>query len=275
VSFRIGTNISAMAASRFAARAENELSHSLRAISSGSRIVDPGDDSAGYAISESLRAQALSLDQAKRNAQNANGIVQIAEGGLGEQSNILLRLRELAVQSASDTVGDEERGYLQSEFKQLSSEFDRIAQSTNYGSRKLLAGEGGDFQVHVGAQNSSHDMINFKLNANTSASELGVDGLSVADRGDAQSSIEQIEKATSQVIKARSGYGSLQSRLEHTVNHLDVQRENIVSARSNISDVDVAQEVSKMTAAKIQNEFAMSSIAQANSSATGALRLLA
>jgi flagellin len=271
VSFRIGTNISAMAASRFAARAENELSHSLRAISSGSRIVDPGDDSAGYAISESLRAQALSLDQAKRNAQNANGIVQIAEGGLGEQSNILLRLRELAVQSASDTVGDEERGYLQSEFKQLSSEFDRIAQSTNYGSRKLLAGEGGDFQVHVGAQNSSHDMIN----ANTSASELGVDGLSVADRGDAQSSIEQIEKATSQVIKARSGYGSLQSRLEHTVNHLDVQRENIVSARSNISDVDVAQEVSKMTAAKIQNEFAMSSIAQANSSATGALRLLA
>jgi flagellin len=271
---RIGTNIPAITAQRQLGEATNRASHSLRALATGSRIVDAGDDAAGFAVSETLRGQVASLKSAKMNADNAVGLIQVAEGGLTEQNNILVRLRELSVQSASDTVSDDERGFIDTEFQQLSQEFDRIAKTTTFGSTKLLTGLNKEFEFHTGIGSTPEDAISYKMDADTTGSSLGVSGLSVLDKSDALSSISQIDSAILKMAQVRAGFGAIQSRLQYASDNIDIQHEGIASAKSRISDADIAYETTEATTARVHQDFATAVLAQANQSSERALKLL-
>jgi flagellin len=271
---RIATNVAALSAQRNLRRSNEQTSHAIRALSSGSRIVDAGDDAAGFAISESLRGQAASLGQAKQNAENATGFIQVAEGGLNEQNNIVIRLRELAVQSASDTVSDDERGFLDTEFQQLLQEFDRIAATTRYGSKQLLVGDDKKYEFYLGTTNDENSIIRYNLDTDTRSSALGIKGLSVSDRDDARGLLTDLDQAAVKLAQARAGFGAMQSRLAIAGNNLDVQKENILAARGRIADADVAEEVSKMVAGQVQQELGISVLAQANQAPARALKLL-
>jgi flagellin len=271
---RIGTNVASLSAQRQLGRAEERTGHALQALSSGSRIVRPADDAAGFAIAESLHAQASSLLQAKFNADNAKGFIQVAEGGLNEQGNILIRLRELAVQSASDTLSDDERKYIDTEFQALKSESDRIAHTTTYGKRTLLQGSDEEYQFQLGVHNTSNDSITFRNSADTTNSALGISGLSVADRGDARDSLEDLDSAVDKISKIRAELGAVQSRLEIASNQVDEQHENIASAYSRIHDADIAHETTEMTLGRIQQDFSAAVLAQANQSSERAIKLI-
>lgn len=271
---RIGTNIASISAQRQLARSEKRTTHALRALASGSRIVEAGDDAAGFAISEGLRGQAASLSQARYNADSARGLIQVAEGGLNEQNNILVRLRELAMQSSSDTVGEDERGFLDLEFQQLVKEFDRIASTTTYGQKKLLTGTNEEFKFHLGTGGDTEDVISFKLESDTRSTSLGIEGMGVSDQSDAHDVLKEIDGALTQIASARAGFGAIQSRLEIAGSNIDLQRENILAARSRISDADVAFETSEMVQGQIQQEFGVAVLAQANQAAQRAIRLL-
>lgn len=275
MSFRIGSSVVPLVASRHLENANNQVQKSMMAIASGSRIVRAGDDAAGFAIAESLRGQLAGTKQAKFNAESASSMVQTAEGGLSEQNNILVRLRELAVYAASDTVGEDERGYLNEEFQQLTQEFDRIARSTRYGNKQLLTGSGEKFEFQVGAFRGPENVIKYSLDANTTADDVGIDGLEVSDQSSASSALDDIDSAMMKVASARAGFGAIQSRLEHATNALAAQAENIDAARGHIMDADIAEEVSKLAQAQILQSAGMSVVAQANASSAKALQLLA
>lgn len=274
MAFRIASSIIPMAAGRFLNKAQQSIESSLGKLASGSRVVRAGDDAAGFAIAEGLRGQAAGAKQAKFNAEAAQGMIQTAEGGLNEQNNILVRMRELAVYAASDTVGEVERGFLDNEFQQLSSEFDRIAKSTRYGNKQLLTGTGESFDFQVGAFKGPENVIKFKLDADTTASDAGIDGLSVADQSDALSALGGLDEAILKVAGTRAGFGAMQSRLQYAANALEVSRENLEQARSHIVDVDVAEETANLAQSQIIQDAAVSVVAQANSGAHRALRLL-
>ncbi len=274
MAFRIASSVVPISAGRFLNRAQQQIDKSLGSLASGSRIVRAGDDAAGFAISEGLRGQSAGTKQAKFNAEAAIGMIQTAEGGLNEQNNILVRLRELAVYSASDTVGETEREFLDDEFQQLVSEFDRIAKSTRYGNKQLLTGSGEDFEFQVGAFQGPENVVKFKLDADTTASDTGIDGLSVSDQGDALDTLGGLDEAITKVAGVRAGFGAMQSRLQYAVNALEVQRENLEMARGHIVDVDVAEETANLAQAQIVQDAAISVVAQANLGARRALRLL-
>lgn len=274
MSFRIGSGVVPAQAARHLTNSQRQIEKSLGALASGSRIVRAGDDAAGFAIAESLRGQVGGTKQAKFNASSAINLVQTAEGGLNEQNNILIRLRELSVYAASDTVDDAEREFLDNEFQQLVSEFDRIAKSTRYGNKSLLTGTGEEFEFQVGAFKGPENVIKFSLDADTTASDVDIEGLSISDQDDALDTLESLDGAIYKVAGTRAEFGALQSRLQHTIDALAVQAENLEAARSNIVDVDMAEEVSKLAQAQIMQEAGTSVIAQANASATRALRLL-
>jgi len=177
---RISTNMAAMAADRALSNTSEGLAKAYEKLASGQRIIHAGDDAAGLSISENLRAQIRSMGQAERNANDGISFVQVAEGGLNEVSNILIRLRELAIQAASDTVGDKERGYINNEAQQLVSEVDRIANVTNFNGTPLLNGESSKdvLEFQVGTRNNESDRIQFNVGENdVRAGTLGIDGL--------------------------------------------------------------------------------------------------
>lgn len=274
MAFRIASTVVPIQAGRFLNRAQQQIDKSLGSLASGSRVVRAGDDAAGFAIAESLRGQAAGTKQAKFNAEAAVGMIQTAEGGLNEQNNILVRLRELAVYSASDTVGDQEREYLDNEFQQLTAEFDRIARTTRYGNKQLLTGSGEDFEFQVGAFKGPENVIRFKLDADTTADDAGIDGLSISDQDEALDTLESIDEAIHKVAGTRAGFGAMQSRLNYAINSLEVQHESLEAARSHIVDVDIAEEVAKLAQGQIVQEAATSVVSQANAGARRALRLL-
>jgi flagellin len=274
MAFRIGSNTTSVAAARYVEAAQRQIDKSLQSLASGSRVVHAGDDAAGFAIAESLRGQVGGTKQAKFNAESAVGLVQTAEGGLNELNNILVRLRELAVYSASDTIGDDERGFLNTEFKGLTEEFDRIAKSTRYGNKQLLTGTGEEFTFQVGAFKGPENVIKFKLDANTTSNDVGIDGLEITSKSDAVSSLSDIDSAMLKVSGARATFGAMQSRLQHTIDSLGVQAENLDAARGHIVDVDAAEESTKLAQAQMQQEAGTAVIAQANQSNSRALHLL-
>lgn len=271
---RIGTNVSSLSAQRNLSRNEKTIDRAVRELSSGSRVSSPGDDAAGFAIAEGLRSQIASLNQARKNADGAVGFVQVAEGALSEQNDILVRLRELSIQAASDTVNDDEREFLNEEYQQLTQEFERIAQTTRFGSKQLLTGGSETFEFHLGAGSGSNDVVRYKMDSDTRSSTIGVSGLSVASKSDANDSIGSLDEGMVKLAKVRSSLGAMQSRLEHAGNNLDIQKENVTAAHSRIADVDVATAVSDLTRGKLQQEFGTSVLAQANSAPSIALRLL-
>lgn len=273
---RINTNIASIAAQRVLTKQSQRMEHAQMALASGSRIVKAGDDAAGLAISENIKGQLGGIKMARNNSYNAVSMIQVSEGGLNEISNILIRLRELGVQGSSDTVGDTERGFLDNEAQQLVQELDRIAKSTRFGNKTLLDGSGGEFEYHVGPYgDEEQNVIKYEMTADATASTLGVDSVSVADKTDARDMMESVDNALIEIGKMRADFGAVQSRLSMTTSNLDVQYENLAAAKSRISDADIAYEASEMTAAQVLNQASIATLAQANQNGAAAMRLLA
>ena len=273
---RVNTNIASLVAQRNLGGTKHELDKHLQRLSSGSRINSSGDDAAGLAISENLRAQIRGLKQAKRNAQDGVSLIQVSEGGLNEVTNILIRLRELSIQSASDTVGDKERSFTDREFQALKSEMDRIAQSTSFNGNPLLNGRAGIFEIQVGTGNNplTDRIVYDGQNADVTLEALRMAGESCSTKQAAQTSLSVLDDAISQVSKVRSDLGAMQNRLQSTINNLGVNDENMSAANSRIRDADIAEEVSEMTKNNILMQAGISVLGQANQSSQAVLKLL-
>lgn len=271
---RIQTNLPSISAQRVLEVQQRRLQHSSQALASGSRIVNASDDAAGLSISEFMRGQIRGTAMARNNAFNAVSSIQVAEGGLNEVSNILIRLRELGIQAASDNVGERERGFLDQEAQQLIMEADRIAKTTQFGDKKLLDGSSQELSYHVGAFAGEENKIEYNLSADATSSALGIDGIDVSDKGSATASLDVVDEALGVLGGLRANFGAIQSRLQSTVSNLDVQYENISAARSRIADVDVAKETSELASAQVLQQAAVGVLAQANQFPGMALRLI-
>lgn len=251
---RIATNMAAISANRALTRTTEEQSKSYSRLASGQRITQAGDDAAGLSISENLRAQIRSMTQAERNANDGISFTQVAEGGLSEIGNILIRMRELAIQGSSDTVGDKERGYINQEVQSLMQEVDRIANVTSFNGTPLLNGQASksELQFQVGIRNDEADRILFNTTENdVRASALGVDGLNYESIDGAREAIDKVDDAVSKVFGARARLGAMQNKLHATVNNLGITKENLSQARSRIADADVAAETSELVRGNI------------------------
>ncbi len=273
---RINTNVASLNARRNLGKTRFELSRTLEKLSSGERINRAGDDAAGLAISENLKAQIRGLGQAERNAEDGISLVQIAEGALAEISNILIRLRELSVQAASDTIGRTERKFLNVEFEQLTSEIDRIANSTEFNRVPLLNGTGAVFDIQIGTRNDPiSDRLTFDASsADVNVAALGLNLASVADKISSQNSLSSIDQAIVSVSAIRADFGALQNRLQSTVNNIAVSIENLSAANSRVRDADIAKETAELTRANILVQAGTSVLAQANTSSRNALQLI-
>ncbi|MCX7977762.1 MAG: flagellin, partial [Bdellovibrionaceae bacterium] len=234
------------------------------------------DDAAGLAISENLKAQIRGLRQANRNANDGISLVQIAEGSLNEVSNMLIRLRELAVQASSDTIGDTERKFLDVEYQQLKSEIQRVTEATQFNGYELLNGTGGIIDIQVGVNNDPFkDRISFNAGAaNTTLEALGLIAESVATKEQAQNSLSVVDSAMVSVNAIRANFGAMQNRLQSTSNNLLVYDENMSAANSRIRDTDVAAETSELTRNNILLQAGISVLGQANQMSQLALKLL-
>ncbi len=273
---RIATNVASLNAQKNLGFTQKGLQQSLARMSSGYRINQAADDAAGLAISENLKAQIRGMRQASRNANDGISLVQVAEGGLSEVSNMLIRLRELAVQSSSDTIGDTERKFLDVEYQQLKSEIQRISEVTTFNGRDLLNGTGGVLDIQVGTHNDAFkDRISFNASAANSGLEaLGIMAESVASKEAAQTSIEASDKAIVSVNAIRANFGAMQNRLQSTTANLAVSDENISAANSRIRDADIAAESGELTRNNIMAQAGISVLAQSNSISQMALKLL-
>lgn len=273
---RIGTNIASMAAQRNLQKTSIDEQKIFSRLASGNRITSAGDDAAGLSISENLHAQIRSMKQAERNANDGISFVQVAEGGLSEVGNILVRMRELSIQAASDTIGDRERGFIDKEWQSLKQEIDRIANVTNFNGTTLLNGQAPkNLEFQVGARNAEADRINFSVKEyDVRTDALGIDGISAQSVSSARDSIDKLDEAISRVTGSRAGLGAMQNKLQSTVNNLSIAKENLSNARSRVMDADIAEEATAMAQKQILNHAGISVLAQANSSPQLALKLL-
>ncbi len=273
---RINTNVASLNAQRNLSQTKLAMDKTLEKLSSGQRINRAGDDAAGLAISENLKAQIRGMGQAERNAQDGVSLVQIAEGALAEVSNILIRLRELSVQAASDTIGNTERKFLNVEFEQLTSEVDRIANSTEFNRVPLLNGTGAVFDIQIGTRNDPiSDRLTFDASsADVNVAALGLNLASVADKISSQNSLSSIDQAIISVSGIRADFGALQNRLQSTINNIAVGVENLSSANSRVRDADIASETAELTKNNILVSAGTSVLAQANASTKNALNLI-
>lgn len=271
---RINTNLASMVAQRALSSQTKRQEHASQALATGQRIVQASDDPAGLAISENLKSEIRSSGQAKMNAQGAISVAQVGEGALSEMSNLVTRLRELGVQSASDTISDKERTYLQQEAQSLTEEIDRIAKTTKFGNSNLLDGSVSNMSFHVGSGSGSGNVVKFSYQGNVTADELGLDSVDVSSKSDATSIIEKTDSALSKIAQARSSFGSLQSRMESVVSTLDIKQENLSATRSRIMDADMAKEASEMASATVLQNASASILAQANNQPMLAMKLI-
>jgi flagellin len=273
---RVTTNISALNAQRNLIGSQRQINSSMAQLASGSRINKAADDAAGLAISENLKAQIRSATQAQRNANDGISMVQTAEGGLNEIGNIIVRLRELGIQAASDTVGNTERGFVDKEVQQLKSEIQRIASVTTWGTTKLLDGSTPDFDFQVGLfNNQEEDRITFHAGENVATLDaLGLTDIDYTSKEGAQSALAMLDTAQTSVNGTRANLGALQNRLTSTVDNLGVAQENMSASNSRIRDTDVAQASSEMTRNNILLQAGTSTLAQANQVNQLALKLI-
>ena len=273
---RINTNVASLSAQRALGVTKNNLDSNLRKLSSGERITRASDDAAGLAISEKLKAHIRGLRQAKRNSDDGISLIQTAEGGLNEISNIIIRLRELAIQAASDTVGDTERGFSNIEFKNLQDEIQRISQGSEFNGRKLLDGTGGLVEIQVGIHNDPlQDRIAYDSSQTDSTLEnLGLLQENIASKEGAQLSLSKLDNALVRINGTRANLGALQNRLQSASTTIAISDENFSAANSRIRDVDVAAETADMTKNNILDQAGVSVLAQANQTPNFALKLL-
>jgi flagellin len=271
---RVNTNVASINAQRNLSNVTERLSTNYRRLSTGLRISTAADDAAGLAISERLRSQVRSLEQAKRNANDGISFVQTAEGALNEVSSILTRLRELAIQSANGSVSNQDKDTLDEEFQSLINEIDRISRSTEFNGTKLLDGSSSTINFQVGfGTTSGIDTIGVTLSAALSTS-LSLQSLDIGSGGTTSTAITNIDAAINSVSSLRGSLGAVQNRLGSTINNLAIQVENLSAAESRIRDVDVAYETAQLTRNSILQQASISILAQANAQPQAALTLL-
>ncbi len=273
---RINTNIQALTAQRALSENRSMQEKTLERLSSGNRINRAGDDAAGLAISERIRASTRSLGQATRNAADGISMVQVAEGATNEVSNILVRMRELSIQGASDTIGDLERGFINKEIQAMKAEVTRIANSTEFNGTKLLNGTADKLEIQVGLNNNpEQDRLVFDAaNQNVSLATLGIDDIHTLNKEGSQMNLTKLDNALNVVNSNRSDLGAMQNRLQSTINNITIYKENLEGARSRIRDADIAEETSNLTKQNILTTAGISVLAQANQNPQQALKLL-
>ena len=273
---RINTNVASIAAQRALGITKNNMDNNYRKLSSGEWTTRAGDDAAGLAISEKLKAHIRGLRQAKRNSDDGVSLIQTAEGAINEISNIIIRLRELSVQAASDTVGDTERGFSNIEFQNLLEEMQRISEGTEFNGRKLLDGTGGVVEIQVGIHNDpSQDRIKYDSSStDTTLETIGLVGENIASKEGAQLSLAKLDDALVRINGTRANLGALQNRLQSASNSIAIAEENFSAANSRIRDVDVAAETADMAKNNILSQAGVSVLAQANQAPNFALKLL-
>jgi len=273
---RVSTNIASIAAQRTMAGSQREIQKSFAQLSSGTRITKSADDAAGLSISENLKSEIRGYTQAQRNANDGISMVQVSEGGLGEISNILTRMRELGVQASSDTVGDQERGFIDKEVQQLKNEMQRIAKTTKWGGQNLLDGTAKDYAFQVDINNDDfNDRIGFQASEqDATIGTLGVEGFDFKDKEGARGALETLETAQKMVNGYRANLGAIQNRLISTTENLGVAIENFSAANSRIRDTDIAQSSAELARNNILQQASVGVLAQANQQPAMALRLI-
>lgn len=268
----VNTNVASMNAQRNLAKSGSALATSFERLSSGLRINRAGDDAAGLAISEDMKANIRSMNQAERNANDGISLLQTAEAGLSEVGGILGRMRELATQSASGTLDATQRGYVDEEFQALSTEIDRLGAVSEFNGTALLDGT-ANVDLQIGINNTADDRINVTIAA-MDAAGLGIDASLVDTAANAQGAIDDIDAAIEIVSGQRATIGATENRLQITVSNLSSARENLSAANSRIRDVDVASETAALTRNNILQQAGVSILAQANQAPSLALSLL-
>lgn len=271
----VNTNLAALEAQTNLARTQLAVGLSFQRLSSGYRINTAADDAAGLGISESLRAQVRSFTVAERNTNNAISMSQTAEGALGQIGGILTRMREIAVQSSNGDLTATDRGYLDTEYTNLKSEVDRIAQSTKFNGRDLLSGSSATVDFQVGIQNSAVDRISVVF-GNVSLTTLGIASSSVggATATAAQTAIDEIDTAIQNVSTRRADFGAVMNRLQVSVSNIQSMRTTLSAANSRIRDVDVAEETSMLARSQVLSQAGTAILAQANQVPQLALQLM-
>lgn len=274
--FRIATNMASVSAQKSLGKVTAKEGQISQSLATGSRINKSADDAAGLAISEKLKANIRSEQQANRNANDGISMLQVAEGGLEETSNILVRLRELSIQSASDTVGDTERGFTDKEYQQLKSEVQRISETTSFNGTNLLDGSSDTLEFQIGAnEDSFQNRIAYNAgDTQAGLDALGIDGLDVTSKEGAQSSLENLDNALNSVSEHRATLGALQNRLQTTSANLETSVENQSAANSRIRDVDFAQATAEKASNQVLKSAGTAVLSQANASGQAALRLI-
>ena len=287
---RIRTNVPSLITQRYMSGNQEKLQGSMEKLSSGYRINKSADDAAGLAVSGSMNAKLRGLNVARRNANDAISMIQVAEGSMNEMSNITVRLRELTVQAASDTIGDKERGYLNREYVQLVDEFDRIAKTTEFNGTMLFdSGDQTEYVIQVGTNGSapeenldtikvdlegiqfSSESIGLGKGSEIGPSETGGSG---PTRNEIAEKLSTIDDALTRIASERATLGAVQSRMGSSINNLSINIENLDTARSRIMDVDFASETANLTQSRILVAASASVLGQANSAPEVALQLL-
>lgn len=272
----IMTNELVLSAQRHLENTGQRLDSTMQKLASGSRINRASDDPAGLAISDTMNAEIRSLSAAARNAHDGISLIQIYEGGTNEINNMMLRIRELAMQAASDTVGERERTMLNNEVTQLTEEITRVARTTKFSGAELLSGAVVEMEFQVGTNNDPEvDRIRFAPgDANLTAEALGIADVDISEKEGAQESLAALDSAISSVNEVRARVGAAQSRLNTTVQAQLIYQENLMAARSRIRDTDVAVESANLAKETILRQAGVAVLAQANETPAIALQLL-
>ena len=266
---RINTNLNAMIATNQMSKNTALAGSSMEKLSTGLRITKAGDDAAGLAVSEKMRAQIRGMEQAERNVQDGISMVQTAEGALEEAGNIAQRMRELGVQAGNDTLSAEDRTKVKEELKQLQDEMKKISEETKFNGKKLL-NTAGTFTIQAGANSETRKIAT----ADLSSIANGLSTITISSSAQAQSFVENVDKALTSINDARSALGAMQNRLEYTANNLTTSTENLTAAESRIRDVDVAKEMVTLSKLNILNQASQAMVSQAKQQPESVSQLL-
>lgn len=273
MSMVVRTNVSSMTASRQLSRTNRDLGKTLDRISSGLRVVRAADDAAGLGVATNLETAAISIWQAMRNTNDGISIIQMAEGAANEVTDILQRIRELAVQSASQTLGNDERQFIQSELTEMRDEIARIAATTEFNGVSLADGTTTQLAVQVGITNASNSRITIDLGDLTTTT-LGLSTIDLSSVTSARSALDVLDEAIDSVNEYRSGLGSVQNRLDSSLRNSEVYTESLSAAQSQIRDADFAYETSEMTKLQIMQQAGVAALAQAKNMNQSVVSLL-
>lgn len=266
---RINTNLNAMIATNQMSKNTALAGSSMEKLSTGLRITKAGDDAAGLAVSEKMRAQIRGMEQAERNVQDGISMVQTAEGALEEAGNIAQRMRELGVQAGNDTLSDDDRTKVKKELEQLQDEMKKISEETKFNGKQLL-NAAGTFTIQAGANSETRKITT----ADLSSIANGLSTISVSNSAQAQSFVEKVDTALESINNARSELGAMQNRLEYTANNLTTSTENLTAAESRIRDVDVAKEMVTLSKLNILNQASQAMVSQAKQQPESVSQLL-